>query len=73
MEGINTSMSRADSQISRHGWLFSLPFPYGLVCQRNQGHYYAAAKPKLVDFPGILQAGCPTAVLNIKFYKFTSK
>lgn len=66
MEEVNTSMSRADSQIARRGWLFSLPFHMAWCSQRNQGHYYAAAKPKLVDFPGILQAGCPTTVIKHK-------
>ena len=73
MEEVNISMSRADSQISCCGWLFSLPFHMVWCSQRNQGHWYAAAKPKLADFSGILQGDCPITIINIKVYKLTSK
>ena len=64
MEEVNTSMLRADSQMSRRGWLFSHPFHMAWCSQRNQGCWYAAARPKLADVSGILQAGCATTIIK---------
>lgn len=71
---VNTSMSEADSQISRHGWLTSLPFLMAWCSQRNQEeHYYAASSLNLLIFQEFCKLGVQQPFLNIKFYKFTSK
>lgn len=61
MEEVNTSMSRANSQISHYEGLVSLLFSLaGILRWTRAGG--AKSQANCATFSGILQAGCQTAI-----------